>query len=105
MPPDADNLSQIRDTGFPEPEECAGMLPAMDATRIAASGLQAASQRFSAAASNVVAGTSLGPAAPAASDPLTDMVTVREAAIDFRANLTVLKVSQQMTGRLLDMFT
>ena len=60
--PDTDNFSQIRDLGFAGPEQCAGILSAMDATRIAVSGLQAASQRFSAAASNVVAGTSLGQA-------------------------------------------
>jgi len=77
----------------------------MDAARIAASGLQAASQRFSAVASNLVAGTSLGQAAPATSDPVTDIVAAREAVHDFRANLMVLKASQQMTGRLLDMFT
>jgi flagellar basal body rod protein FlgC len=77
----------------------------MDATRIAASGLQAASQRFSAAASNVVAGASLGQAAPGTADPVAGMVAAREAAVDFRTNLMVLKVSQRMTGRLLDMFT
>jgi len=105
MPPDADSFIQIRDMGFPESEECAGILRPMDATRMAASGLQAASQRFSPAASNLVAGTSLGQAAPGTSDPVTDIVAVREAVHDFRANLTVLKASQQMYGQLLDMFT
>jgi flagellar basal body rod protein FlgC len=97
---------------------------------ISASGMQAASLRFSAAASNIV---NLDPAAPPAdqggnaaplpassptsrlaydpqapyanlqgTDPATEMVHLQEAANSFRANLLAFKASSRMFKTLLD---
>jgi len=89
-----------------------------DAMSISAAGIQAASARFSAAASSLVRATSESPVpkaggaavtSPLAYDPAAPfanlpswLVNLKEAAGDFRASLLVYKTSAQMFKTLLD---
>ena len=63
-------------------------------TATALSGMNAATLRFSAAASNIASGTP--------GDVTKDVVELLMASRDFEANLLVLRIDSEMSDRLLD---
>ncbi len=72
-------------------------------TSIALGGLQAARERLDGAAGRIANRAATGLAVPAPPTLESDLVTQREAAITYRANLGVLRTEQEMLGRLLDL--
>lgn len=75
----------------------------MMVSSIALGGLQAARERLDGAAGRIAnrAASRLG--ATAGPSLEQDVVTQREAAITYRANLGVLRTEQEMLGQLLDL--
>ena len=66
----------------------------MDAISIASAGMISASQRFDASAQAVVSGQG---------DPTSGVVGLIQSKTTFAAAAQVVKASEEMTGRLLDM--
>lgn len=72
-------------------------------TSIALGGLHASRERLDGAAGRIANRAATGPAATPGPSLEQDIVTQREAALLYRANLGVLRTEQEMLGQLLDL--